>query len=77
RRQECLPSWMQVQSPHLSVPYIERSLYSGLSSFGGDALRFTCVWRFELNTDFPRFKRKKREGMPRANYYMMIVGNSL
>ncbi|TOB37595.1 hypothetical protein CGK06_24630, partial [Vibrio parahaemolyticus] len=52
----------QALSPHLSVPYIERSLYSGLSSFGGDALRFTCVWRFELNTDFPRFKRKKREG---------------
>ncbi|TBT44680.1 hypothetical protein D5E78_30620, partial [Vibrio parahaemolyticus] len=45
-----------------SVPYIERSLYSGLSSFGGDALRFTCVWRFELNTDFPRFIRKKARG---------------
>ncbi|KOE97019.1 hypothetical protein ACS88_00385 [Vibrio parahaemolyticus] len=44
---------------------------------GGDVLRFTCVWRFELNSDLPRFKRKKREGMPRANYYMMIVGNSL
>ncbi|EGR3304422.1 hypothetical protein DMJ21_24235 [Vibrio parahaemolyticus] len=26
RRQECLPSWMQALSPHLSVPYIERSL---------------------------------------------------
>ncbi|MCR9730801.1 hypothetical protein, partial [Vibrio parahaemolyticus] len=25
-RQECLPSWMQALSPHLSVPYIERSL---------------------------------------------------